>query len=89
MTSRIIRRVVYWILLAALVFGAIMLQVTASHHDMNRLGDSFVYLRTMQAALLLLLLWSAIFVRSEPVLIRFAIGFIVLSFFSAFWIYKL
>jgi hypothetical protein len=81
--SRIIRRSVYAILIGALVFAVVMREMSASHDAI------FVYLQTIQTALVFLLLWSAIFTRSEPTLTRIALVVIMLSFFLTFWIYRL
>ena len=76
-------------LLATLVAGIVGLQIVASRHTGPGFGDSFPYLRTAQAALVLSLLWSAVCVRSEPVLVRVTLVIVAVAFFTTFWVYRL
>ena len=79
MVKRIIRRTVYAVLIAALIFGVVRHDTAPDQHVFI---DSLL---TLEAAIFLLLLWCAIFIRVEPTLTRVALVIVLLSFFDVFW----
>jgi len=81
MASRIIRRIVYIILLGALIFGVVRRETSSDHHVI------FAALLTIETTIFLLLLWCLIFTRVEPNLTRIALVVILLAFWLTFWVY--
>ena len=79
---KIARRIVFVVLNAALLFGVVMRETSSSSDTI------FMYAQVIQNALLLLLVWFAIFVRSEPTLTRFGVVLVLISFVLIFWVYK-
>jgi len=81
MASRIIRRIVYVVLLGALIFGVVRRETSSDHHVI------FDALVTIETTIFLLLLWCSIFTRVEPNLTRIALVVILLAFWLTFWVY--
>ena len=87
--SQLIRRIIFWLLVAVLLVTPIFGAVEAAHSTTNPIPHFFLYLHTLQAAFVALAAWSVIFVRSEPSLVRVALLVIVVSSYGALWVHKL
>jgi hypothetical protein len=74
MVSRIIRRIVYAVLLGAFIFGVVRYEAAP---DQKLMFDS---LMTIETTIILLLAWCAVFLRVEPLLTRIALVVVTLLF---------
>jgi hypothetical protein len=86
--SLMARRFIYWLFLAVFVSTAVLVEVLASRSGAV-LEHGFLLISIIQAAFALLALWSIVFVRCEPVLVRIALFLMVVVSYSVLWTHRL
>src|SRR5689334_3535864 len=87
--SVVIRRGFYWLLVTIFVGSAVCLEVVASRSRSNPVEHAFLFVSVAQVAFALLALWSMVFVRREPVLVRIALFLMVVVSYSILWVHRL
>jgi hypothetical protein len=85
----IIRRAVFWLLVIILVASPVCLEVIAYRSHSNPVEHAFLFVLLTEVAFALIALWSIIFVRREPVLVRIALFLMVVVSYSILWIHRL
>ena len=74
----ILRRVTFWLLVTVFVASPVCLETIAYRSRGNPLEHLFLFVSLTEATFALLALWSIMFVRQEPVLVRIALFLMVI-----------
>jgi hypothetical protein len=82
---KIIRRVIYGLLIAGTVVPPVRV-LTVNSIDASYLA---LLMQISVISLIGLALWSAVWLRTEPMLARAALIFLALMVFATFWVHKL
>lgn len=89
MMFQIVRRLIYASALAAILITVTLLELRVNRGATDSQTFFLPYVATIQVCIIALLLWCIIFVRSEPLLVRIALGLIGLTLLGCIFIYRL
>lgn len=85
----ILRRVTFWLLVIIFVASPVCLEIIAYRSSSNPVEHAFLFVSLTEAGFALLALWSILFVRQEPVLVRIALFLMVIVSYSILWVHRL
>jgi hypothetical protein len=83
------RRATFWILVTIFVASPVCLQIIAYRSRSNPVEHAFLFTTLTEAAFVLIALWSIIFVRCEPTLVRIAPFLMIVICYANLWVHKL